>query len=67
MIILWCRDRRSYLVTADLSLKFKGAEESSGPKFQGFVVLENGSLAFSRRFLQGDWSEVPGNVKTTFG
>lgn len=39
---------------ADLDLKFKVAWESSSPKLKGFVVLGDGSLAFSRRFLEGD-------------
>lgn len=49
--------------SADLGLKFKVAGESSGLKLKGFVVLGDGSLAFSKGFfLEGDWSEVPGNV-----
>lgn len=50
VIILWCSDRRSHLVTADLGLKFRVAGESSGLKLKGFVVLEDGSLAFSKGF-----------------
>lgn len=34
-------------MTADLGLRFKVAEESSGPKLKGFMVLEGDSLAFS--------------------
>lgn len=43
------KQQESYDDSADIFLKFKVAGEHSGQKLKGFVVIEDGSFAFSTR------------------